>query len=591
MSRPLVGYLLAAFAIAALVLAWGERFAPLNQTTFGILLQPHGADAVVSRVNPESDAARFGIRSGDVALISKISLSDRYRLMTGSSPAGTPVTVPVAHGTSMRVVTIDAMHGRTLRGGAAGVNGTMFLFSVTVTLLIVAFVALRQPSLATAALVLYGAGTLTTYNAISQFSWLPNPIYGAIGVCINALFGQLPALALLPFIVRFPRTPESGAARTRMHIADAIFICGAIGAVIQAVYEPLTFASWGTFDVSSSVFYAAIAPAFAIIAYTEASGEERRRIAWVLAGFVVSAVAYAGFNIGDSNLVTANDWWAPGLTLVSQGLQTALPLALAYAVLRHRVLDIGFVLNRTAVYAVMTTLVVAVVGLIDWLATRLLSEQRLALAIEAVVTISFGFALNWIHGRMESLLDRAVFRQRYIAEKCIDYRIGALGFAASTGAVDEALGTDAAQILDLSSAAVFGRLSPTAPFRRRVSTGWSTENVASVDPDSLLARTLRSLERPLFLDDVALVPSGFPEGVLRPILAIPITAQHELIGFALYGNHTDGASPDPEEVSLLARLTASAANAYGAVEARQWRERANALEESIRSLTTAPSTG
>jgi hypothetical protein len=590
MSRPLVGYLLAAFAIAALVLAWGERFAPLNATTFGIRLQPHGADAFVSSVNPESDAAKLGVLPGDVVEISKISLSDRYRLMTGSSPVGTPVTVPIAHGNSTRVVTIKAMHGYIARGNF-GVNGSMFLFSATVTLLIVAFVALRQPSLATAALVLYGTGTLTTYNAIAQFSWLPNPIFGVVGVMINAVFGQLPALALLPFIVRFPRTPGAGVARTRMHVADVIFICGAIVAVIQATFEPLTFASWSTFDLWSAIFSGAIAPAFAVIAYTDASGEERRRVAWVLTGFVISAIAYAGFNVGDANLVTTNDWWAPGVTLISQIFQTALPLALAYAVLRHRVLDIGFVLNRTAVYAVMTTLVIAVVGFIDWLATLLLSEQRLALAIEAVVTISFGFALNWIHARMDTLLDRVVFRQRYIAEKRIEYRIGALGFAASTDAVDEALGADAAQILDLSSAAVFRRLSPTAPFQRRVTTGWSTENITSVDPDSLLARTLRSVERPLFLDDIALVPTGFPEGVLRPILAIPITAQHELIGVALYGNHRDGASPDPEELSLLTRLTAAAANAYGAVEARQWRERANALEESIRSLTTAPSTG
>ena len=75
----------------------------------------------------------------------------------------------------------------------------------------------------------------------------------------------------------------------------------------------------------------------------------------------------------------------------------------------------------------------------------------------------------------------------------------------------------------------------------------------------------------------------------RPLVGYILAAF--AIAVALYGSHTDGASPDPEEVSLLARLTASAANAYGAVEARQWRERANALEESIRPLTTAPSAG
>ncbi|MGH7716208.1 MAG: hypothetical protein ACREML_09465, partial [Vulcanimicrobiaceae bacterium] len=117
------------------------------------------------------------------------------------------------------------------------------------------------------------------------------------------------------------------------------------------------------------------------------------------------------------------------------------------------------------------------------------------------------------------------------------------------------------------------------------------EHISSLDPDSLIVRTLRALERPLFMDDAAVVPQGIPDGNLRPILAIPILAQHELMGLVFYGNHEDGASPDPEEVSLLTRLTVAAANAYGAVEARQWRERAYALEESIRSLTTTPTSG
>jgi hypothetical protein len=253
------------------------------------------------------------------------------------------------------------------------------------------------------------------------------------------------------------------------------------------------------------------------------------------------------------------------------------------------VLDIGFVLNRTVIYAVMTTLVVGVVSLVDWIASRLLAEQRLALAIEAIVTISFGFGLNWIHGRTERLIDRIVFRQRHLAEKRIEHRIGALGFVASGDAVDEALAVDAPRILALSSAALFGRLTADAPFQRSVSTGWDARSATSIDADSLLVRSLRSLERPFFLDEVGIVDASFPQGREMPALVIPIGSQHELIGFILYGNHIDGASPDPEEIALLARLATAAGNAYGAVEARQWRERAAALEASLRGIATAPS--
>jgi hypothetical protein len=589
MSRPLIGYFLAGLAALALVLAWGERFAPLTQTTFGLHLLPQGADAIVHAVSPDSGAERLGIRPGDVIEISKISLSDRYRLVMGSSPVGTIVSVPVISGPSTRIVEIGAVRGTGVQRDER-LNGATFLFSTTITLIVIAFIALRRPSLATAGLVWFGAGALTVGNTIAQFSWLPDPIYGVVAVLITALLGMLPGLALLPFIVRFPHDPRTDRARLRARIADGILLAGTLTCIVQAIYEPLAFSSWRLYDLWMPAVYALIVLAFALIGYNETSGEDRRRIGWVLAGFIVTAISFAVFNIANTNFLTVDSWWALGAMLISQCLETALPLALAYAVLRHRVLDVGFVLNRTAVYAAMTTLVIAFVGFIDWIASRFIGEQHVALALEALMTISFGFALNWIHGSLEGVLDRVVFRQRYAAETRINYRIEALGFAESIAVVDEAL-VDAAQILKLSSSAVFGRSSQTAPFRRSGSSGWSTENVTSLDSDSLIVRTLRAIERPLFLDDADVIPAGIPDGDPRPILAIPILAHHELIGLAFYGNHVDGASPDPEEVSLLRRLAAAAANAYGAVEARQWRERANALEESLRSLAATPATG
>jgi hypothetical protein len=229
---------------------------------------------------------------------------------------------------------------------------------------------------------------------------------------------------------------------------------------------------------------------------------------------------------------------------------------------------------------VMTALVVIVVSFVDWLTSRMLSEERLALVIEAVVTIGFGVALNWIHGRTERLIDRVVFRARHVAEKRIEYRIGALDFAQSDAFIDEALATEAPRIIDLRSAGVFRRLAEGEPFRRAASTGWSTHDASEIGDDSLLVSTLRSLERAIVLDDVAIRGECFPPGDAQPTFAIPIVARHELIGFVLFGNRRDGALPDPEEVALLARLCHAAGNSYAMVEARRWREHAAALERS-----------
>lgn len=580
--RPLIGCLLASCALIALLLAWGERFAPLTHATFGFSGEPRGMHQVVVRVEPDGPAASLGLRPGDVLDLSKISLSDRYRLTTGSV-AGSRVTIPITRGGEEHLITlISASSTRAKDIALASLYGPMFLFTATVTLCIVALIALRHPSVATASLVLYGIGTLSPHTA-AQFSWLPNPLYGAVAAIIFTIVLEVPQLALLPFIVRFPSSPTSRSARTRMRVADGIFIGGTLFFTWRNISIPYNEVTWIYFEDAIFFIVPLIILVFAAFAYHDASGEERRRVSWVIAGFVITTIAYSVETIS-TNTPNVSFTMATMTTVLAQGLIAAFAVTLAYAVLRHRVLDIGFVFNRAAVYAVMTTLVVLIVAFVDWFASRMLTEQRLAVAVEALVTISLGFALNQIHARTERLLDRVVFRQRYIAEKRIEYRIGALGFASSSASIDEALGIDAPQILDLASAAVFDRFSSAAPFRRSAETGWSEDTISMLDPESLLVRTLRSVERPLFLDDAALVPQGFPTGALRPILAIPITAQHELLGVALYGNHPDGASPDPEEVSLLWRLTAAAATAYGTVEARQWRERAAMLEQSIRSL-------
>jgi hypothetical protein len=578
MGRSTTGVLLALFALGMLVLAWGEVFAPLEYTSFGIVLAPDSLGASVSDVHPRSTAERLGVRRGDVVDLSALSLSDRHRLVIDSSPIGTIISVPIVRGTTRRIA---ALRSESFTKSWIETNWSL-LVQATITLLIVALIALLRPSLATAALVLYGAGAVTTYGVDAQFTWIPDPWFGAVSVFINALFGTLPLLALLPFIARFPQLPATPAARLRMHVADAVFICGAVLMFLQVIYEPMIFASWTAVDNGWGLIIAVVVLIFAMLSYRAASGEDRRRIGWVLVGYVVSVIGYAAFDTLDFYYGHTPSAFA--LLDAVQMLQSALPLALAYAILRHRVLDVGFFLNRTMVYAVVTTLAVVVVSLADWVTGRLLSSQKLALAVEAIVTISFGFALNWIHARTERVIDRVVFRERHIAEKRIEYRIGALGFASSSAVVDEALALDAPEILGLSSAAVFSSVSAPGPFERRSSTGWLAEMTVSVDDGSLLIRTLRSLERPVFLDDVAIVLSNVPLGAARPTLAIPIVAQHELIGFVLYGNHRDATSLDPEEVSLLTRLTAAAGNAYGAVEARRWRARAASLEESMRAM-------
>ncbi len=399
------GWLLAALAIAMLVLAFAEVYAPIERTSFGFVVAKSsapGAAAQVTGLAAGGEAYKQGIRNGDLVDVAAMPLDDRLRLELRHSPPGTTLTVPVIHNGARRIVSIRASIGEAIPSVK---YSWPFLLNAIITLLIVAVIALRKPSVATAALVFYGTGVVISGDVAALFSWLPGAWYTAIAVFILAAFSTLPAAALLPFIARFPEVPATAKGRLRVRSADAIFGLSAIACLAQILYEPLIFSSWTTFGILGPFVLLILALLFAALVYHDIAGEARRRVSWVIAGVVVSALAYAGFNMlvllgGNTTLTTM-------LSDVSQLLSCALPIALAYAVLRHRVLDINFALNRTLVYGAMTALIVVVVSLVDWLTSRMLSEQRLALAIEVCRHYR-----AWLHPELAARQDRTAHRSR-----------------------------------------------------------------------------------------------------------------------------------------------------------------------------------
>jgi hypothetical protein len=240
------------------------------------------------------------------------------------------------------------------------------------------------------------------------------------------------------------------------------------------------------------------------------------------------------------------------------------------------VLDLGFAFNRTLVYSTITATLVVVVGAIDWVSGKLLGNSHVSAVVEAGVTIALGAALSWLHTRVERGVDRLLFRRRYLAAKRIEGRIEALGFAKKRESVDDALVGEVLAILHLGSAAVF-RGSDETGFVRTASTGWD-ECARGFPAEHLLLRTLQAQECPVDLAAAAIVDVAFPAGQSRPEVAIPILVRHRLLGFAMYGHRSDESSLDPEERAMLLKLVASAATAYDAIDADEWRTRALELQ-------------
>ncbi|MDE1898395.1 MAG: GAF domain-containing protein, partial [Xanthomonadaceae bacterium] len=88
-------------------------------------------------------------------------------------------------------------------------------------------------------------------------------------------------------------------------------------------------------------------------------------------------------------------------------------------VLRHRVVDVSFVLNRALVYAATTSLVLGLFALLESLIERTTLGHGASLALEFAVPLALGAALSTVHRRIDAVVERFFFRRQYRAEAAL----------------------------------------------------------------------------------------------------------------------------------------------------------------------------
>ncbi|WP_276966517.1 GAF domain-containing protein [Metallibacterium scheffleri] len=146
--------------------------------------------------------------------------------------------------------------------------------------------------------------------------------------------------------------------------------------------------------------------------YRHADAQQRLRLRWLLWGSIVFVMSLV-FNdvpLPLSSFVRA---------LLVGGLFTLAAFALLYAVLRHRVVDVSFVLNRGLVYAATTSLVLGLFALFESLIERSALGHGASLALEFAVPLALGAALSTVHRRIDAVVERFFFRRQYRAEAAL----------------------------------------------------------------------------------------------------------------------------------------------------------------------------
>lgn len=486
-----------------------------------------------------------GLHANDHIELAEQPLGTRIAIATGGPagqmlPPGQVYHFVVQRGSARVSVPVSTI-GVDILSGIRSVQGLTFfvlLFSAVIALVVV----WRGRNRAAAGLALFAIAIVVGASA----NW--TPLQGVAGFAVFLGQTTLFLLARAGFYVMAEST--AGAAlspRARRGWRAGFLVALGAGAMV-ALVGPLAFVitGWGWADLLPRPYGLILAASYLVpvvllfISYHRAAATDRTRLRWMLWGGGLFAI---GILLMDTGIQ------AQASSISGEGIQALAMAVFLYAILRHRVVDFTVVISRTLVYAMTTSLVLGLFALFESLIERTTLGHRASLALELAVPLGLGVSLSTVHRRIDTLVDRLIFRRQYQEE------LSLRRFANESAFVNHP-----ETLLDLAVEQVL--LHVGAPWvalyeygsegYRRVRQRGEFDLPATVATDDLAMVKLRAHDRDVDLHET-------PSGIGREGYVFPLRARDQLLGVLVVGPR-----PDEHYATEERELMTHVAHAVGA---------------------------
>lgn len=517
------------------------------------------AFVAVAHVQPGSAAYRAGLRDGDRLDYRALSFDARVSVKMDARD-GQVLDFPVSRG-GRRIDIRFVVPPQQDPWSPIGILGILSTLFVTVCAAVVCW---RGAATIQGRLL---AGLLLT--TVWPFS---NSIFATSSAVANALAqfgGDLVGYMVAPLLAYgyFRRFGVSSPAR-RAAGASLIAVSVTFYGILFARYLGIA-TLW--FDVSPFAFernaviagltilQAAVILAYIVLSWLESAPLERPRMAWIAWAVAIPQA----WQMADIVLLYANAGNTSAIIAIGTLVELLSAAFIVYGVANRRVLDIGFALNRAAVFTGVSVVILGLFVLVEWAATEWLREASRAanVAVGGVIALSLGLGSRFIHARVDRFVDRVFFRKRHDDESALrTFAHRALYIA------------DPAVLLERTRAVLLEHAGAT-----RVDIYFCADETIPVDDPALVA--LRAAEPRAALDSLDTALSGDT--------AYPLAARAHLIGVVTITSEDAGRSYAPDEVAAIEAVTHNVGLALDALRLQTGESEFAALVADLRAMIGA----
>ncbi len=507
-----------------------------------------------------ADLQSRGIVPGARLRLDMIPWVDRIRLRYGTK--GAVVRVPLETPSGIRLVTVQETVPRV-----TDLSQRIFAaLSGALAFLLVGYLGYRRPSAMLFALILFiGGGGLSWSSLVAQLFWLPGPIFAVVTWTLRDLCNIFPVLVLASFAIRLPGTAPSPQRRRAIRVVDAIVVAGFF---LDVVAE-----RWLLGYTLMCGLWAFVLLCASVLSLRLAKPEDRARVGIVFAAIMIGGVGYAitmiAFSLAKIPFTVFLIYTTLSIDLI--------PIAVTYAVLKHRVFDIEFVLNRTVVLGLTSAILLLMFAALEFFTERyLLTLTRVeSTVVDFAIALAVIVSARVVHARVDRAVDSILFRTRHAQELALVRFATTAQFYTSI----EPLIRDTTDIVNqdalVDGSAVYLALDGTLT---NAGSSWLSAP-ATIEENDIACADMRAHQEPL---DLHHLTTAFPG-----LRAYPMILAGRLVGVLCIGSRVGGEAIPPDIDRAVARIAEAISIAVSAIETDAIRMENASLQRRLSDLVPA----